>query len=222
MLNQALQRCMFNVTMAALLVSLATIPFSACHGQVVFDSINLDGTFSGSQGGVAEIGSEVTLAGIARDLFQVDFVVGAVSSPRNVQVSVYANDGIAGAPGTLLAASPFQPAPMTGSPNPLPNSISDAFILSFPFNSITLPDTVTVTLNDDIPPGTPGTGSIAAPALTGTHVIGWSRFDGQPWVSSDFFDAPLSFRVLAVPEPSGGLIVVTLMMVAGLRRNRSI
>ena len=64
-----------------------------------------------------------------------------------------------------------------------------------------VPDSITVSMNDDIPPGTPGTGGLVATPLVGESIIRWSRFDDSPWQDSSFLSGSMMMRIHAQSTP---------------------
>ena len=180
-----------------LIIFLALPSLSFGQSEIIFDSINPD-QWQGESGGVAESGSEITLAGKARFITRIEMVIGSVSTPRNVHVSIYSNDTLDGSPGTLLGQSAFQPVPLNGAANPLSSRFSNNYVLDFDMGRVEVPRQITVTINDDIPPGTLGTGGLNATPLVGGSIIDWSRFDSSDWRESSFLSGSMMMRIHAV------------------------
>jgi hypothetical protein len=58
-------------------------------------------------GGVAEMGTQVSLAGSDRKVTKIEIGLGYPTGDRNIHTRIFANDGPGGAPGTQIWASPW-------------------------------------------------------------------------------------------------------------------
>ena len=102
---------------------------------VIFDNSNSinDGITTTS---APQLGGEVTAAGTARTVTELDlgFTSQGISASADVQAFLYANDGVNGAPGTLL----WQSAVMSGVNFDTVNTL-----VAFSVPSVVVPDTFT-------------------------------------------------------------------------------
>jgi hypothetical protein len=114
------------------------------------------------------------------------------------QASLYANNGMGGAPGTLLWQSAFVP-------DSYPGGLS---LLTFDVPDVAVPNQFTWTLfytnqNPQIPPALP---TANAPTI-GTYDIGWFEHSGSAWgqlaTEGDGFMA----QIVGVPEPGAGSLL---------------
>ena len=180
------------VLAAVLAVALSQTTASAV---VIFDNSNT--TDNGiTTTGAPQLGGEVTAAGTARTVTELDlgFTSQGIPASADIQAFLYANDGVNGAPGTLL----WQSAVMSGV-----NFNSVNTLVAFSVPSIVVPDTFTftgaITNESGVVGFVPESG-----ATVGTFVT--------PWVGSPAGWSPLDpvfeieARVIAgtatVPEPS--------------------
>jgi len=189
--------------------------------QVIFDTIDTENVTGGIDSS-SEFGSGINLFGTSRRISLVEFVIASVATPRNAKVRIYSNDGDGGSPGSLLGESDFQPVPLIGTPDPLSDegSLFNKYILDFKFD-LTVPDTIIVTIDDDLPPGGRLGSSFARPLVGNTGRL-WSRPSGSNWSSTGLSrDAGVMMRIhAAVPEPRSTDLLFACCSLVILKRKR--
>ena len=127
----------------------------------------------------AYIGNQITLAGSDRYVTDVSVMLGTNSSIPATDLytcQLYSNDGLGGAPGTLLGSSTVSVTTAGG-----------VWSTSFPFADVLVPDTFTFVLSSDHPIGTEvgALNTNTATPLTGSAVdtVWYSTASG--WVSNN-------------------------------------
>ena len=168
------------------------------------------------------IGNQVTLAGTDRDVTNVSEWFGCddpVVQTPNFTCQLYANDGLGGAPGTLLGSS-------TVSATSVPFS---NWLVSFPFADVAVPDSFTFVFSSTAVQGVnvgmygpgytgvanaDGPGSIGSALNTVWYLTDSGWVNNNSWAITDggqanYFGATITAE--AVPEP-----VTMLSLFAGL------
>lgn len=168
----------------------------------VFDNTVLPGTPAGGPT-CCRIGDEVTLAGTLRRIVNISLVVRTpFDELAPIEVRIYANDGMDGAPGTVLWDS--------GTQLLLVHAADGS--IDFPVPGILVPDTITVTSWIQ---GQNAVGRLVPSDTTvGTFLTPWIEADylpGDPWLRAQPVFA-FEIRVDAVDEP--GTAVLTMLAVA--------
>ena len=207
----------FRTTEYRLRRSRATISASFCLMTVACicfaNSAQSEQVFGTSQGNFQpngsttftglEIGHQIVLAGNDRVLnsIQVLFTPQDEEVTADFKFRFYANDGPAGAPGTLIGESAtFAQVTLSGDYF----GVGTGIFLS----PIILPDTLTWTV--EISNSTPiavGVPHMMPPAALGQHLATWFGSLGS-WTLDD--DAPLfEVSIFATPEPSSGWLMVS-------------
>jgi hypothetical protein len=186
--------------LAALAALTAAGPAGA--GVIVYDNtVNRQPITWYSNVAGEELGDQITLAGTARLVTQLDLLfrpLFAASLQADTTVRLYANDGTGGAPGTLLYAVTLPQV-----------EYSAEAVLSIPIPSVAVPDTLTFTAsfsNYSVPNAFVGLRVYTPPVLGTTEDFGWFN-DGGGFVRFGDSRSPVSFYALvtatqAVPEPT--------------------
>jgi hypothetical protein len=173
---------------------------------VVYDNTTTEiGPFNG---GTAEFGDEIVLAPGPRTVTRFDFLYQTSFTPdgdETIQIRFYANDGAAGAPGTLLYDSGLQPIASTGF-------AQDTFTLSD--LTVEVPNTFTWTYQFAGLDGGFGLAYYYEPPTVGSsdplHTWMWN---GASWVKISTSARNLAARVEAVyPVPSLGIPGLALLV----------
>ncbi|MGA7178054.1 MAG: PEP-CTERM sorting domain-containing protein [Thiobacillaceae bacterium] len=168
--------------------------------QVVFDNtVNASGSIFGPA--CCQVGNEITLGGNARRIVQLSWAIDGQNTDivADIETQIYANDGLGGAPGTLIWDSGL----LTG----IAVSATDTF-LDIAVPEIAVPDIITVTSRFlDSAPVALGRVGGGAPSV-GSIDTSW--IETSPGVWQQQF-GPWALRVSAVPEPS----TLSLLIVAG-------
>jgi hypothetical protein len=158
-----------------------------------------------------QVGNQITLGGDARQITGLSWLITSQNTDLSAEIEthIYANDGVGGAPGTLLWSSGL----LTGV-----NVSATDTLLSFAVPNITVPNTITVTsrIYDSTPValgrvfgGTPSVGNLNASWVETSPGV-WSHFSG-PW----------GMQVVAVPEPSvASLMIPACVLLVGISRAR--
>ena len=221
-----------NRRLKAILLSagLCSLP-SLCYSAVVYDNL-ITADPQGRQyyptnNPTLEFGDQITLDNLnntgARTLSHIDFYYffsGTTVTTETWRFRLYANDGVNGAPGTVLF--PGEERPVTLGDRGFNNQPID-FTLAVP--PIVLPETFTWTVQfSNLGAGETGGLLVYGPPAVGTSFpdfwqndsTGWNRFTIGAGAVSDF-----AARFTTVPEPGvlalGGL---GALLLAGLRRFR--
>jgi hypothetical protein len=191
------------------LILLLTIP-GPIRAEVIYDDTSTR-TGSGLTFTAQQLGSEVTAAGGAR--LVTDLLVGVsqqgVAGTANLQARLYANDGAAGKPSTLLWSGPVK------TNVPLTSGID---LVDFSVPAVLVPNTFTWTVQiSNTSPVAAGLPTFAPPTV-GSADGDWFG-DGSTWTQlpGDPFEA----RVLATstPEPGSTCLLLTgLTLLGGARR----
>jgi hypothetical protein len=187
---------------AAWFSALGALP---CAAAIVYDnSVNRAGGFLLMQGSqVHSQGNEVFLAGGQRTLTGIDIkLFSSATVEHSIQMRIFANDGPAGAPNTMLLESPVTGVTL--------GVVEQQF--SFAIPHVEAPDTITWTLAS-LGPNSPWvTLFFYNPPVVGGHAnYEWSHNNG-------WFKAPQTIgsnlwrygvRVHAIPEPGAVALLLT-------------
>lgn len=190
--------------------------------EIIFDNTaNILGvtTYSSSSSGPNQVGDEVHAGGTSRvvTFMQVGVTMLALNyypgGTADIQARLYANDGLEGAPGSVLWDSGLLPQ--------IPISGNSTTMVSFDVPQITVPDIFTWTVQI----------FNSSPTRIGVNHAGPESIGSSPdhaWVYGPFgwrhllyapgnVPSPLDFaaRIVAVPEPPLGQFLVTGAAVLG-------
>ncbi len=183
--------------------------------EIVFNNTASPGVpFRGP--GCCQVGDEVTLGGTARSIVDVSWLIDTAQTDRvsGFETWIYANDGLSGAPGTLLWDSGALIVHVSATDT----------ILDVAVPHVLVPDIITVTsFVFDVP--NPAFGSLGrvfggAPTV-GSINASWLEDSPGVWVQQSINPINPGFSVLAepVPEPSTvWLILSGLVALGGLSR----
>lgn len=163
----------------------------------------------------AQIGDQISLDGVDRVLTSAQIAVSGQVDNTDVQLTLrlFAQDGPAGSPGTLLYAS--GPLPRTVNATPM--------LIDFIIPNIAAPETLTWTLEfEDSDPFLISIIDHAPVSIGSSSDHGWIKPQGQPFVKTfPFLGDGRRFvaRFEAIPEPASQfLLVVSALSAASLRR----
>lgn len=198
-------------SMGIIVFALSSITASTAQAlpiQLVFDNtVNASGSIFGPS--CCQVGNEITLAGDARKIVQVSWAIDSqnIDLVAGIETEIFANDGVGGAPGTLL----WDSGVVTGI-----NVLATDTFLDVAVPNVLVPNTITVTSRffssspvalGRVGGGTPSVGSIDASWVESSPGI-WQQ-DFGPW----------ALRVEAVPEPSTlSLVAVAGVLLVGFSR----
>ena len=197
----------------SLLITAGLSNASASPIEIVFSNVASPG---GAVFGPAccQVGNEVTLGGTSRDIVGVSWLIDTQNTNlvTGFETWIYANDGLGGAPGTLLWDS--------GALIGLPISATDT-ILNVTVPHILVPDVITVTsLIFDTAPVALGR-VIGGPPTVGSVNAVWLEDAGVWAQQSSAFIFGLSVSAEPVPEPSTvWLVLGGVVAFVGLSRRR--
>ncbi len=194
----------------------ASLPIA--RGATIYESIESP-VFVGY--GIADIewGDEINLAGEERTAIELLLGLAGWAGPgtSDIMASIYENDGPAGEPGTLLWETSLDDVQF---------SVNFPFLtyVSFPIPSVTVPDTITWTVEFSDVAGGPDfavlVGELVGPPSIGSSAPWYWFHDQGSWHR---FDSPgdetFAARLTAVPEPTT-LSLLLLGVIVALKRRR--
>ena len=196
-------KCLTRFFSTSLLVlsSIGASTVEAIPMEVIFDNtINASGAIFGP--GCCHVGNEVTLEGTARKVIQLSWRVDSQNNDvvADFETQIYANDGLGGAPSTLL----WDSGPLIG----IDVSATDTF-LDVVVPKIVVPDVITVTSR--ILASTPvALGRVGGePPTIGSVNTSW--IERSPGVWGQAF-GPWALRISAVPEPP----TISMLIIGGV------
>ena len=203
-----------TILLVGVLFTMAPVSF----GAVVYDNTTPGGTNNAYYGSTFEFGDQVNLAGTDRTVTDFSFysqLNAAVLGSQSVVFRFYANDGTAGAPGSLLFTSDPQAMALG----------SQTFTVSG--LAVTVPNSFTWTVTFSNLAGGDDAGLlIYNPPSTGSSLNDfWQKDGGGAWslmqVNGGLTPANFAARVTAVPEPGVfALGVLGALVCCFLKRNR--
>lgn len=172
----------------------------AAYIEIVFDNtINASGGIFGP--GCCQAGNEIVLNGKARKIVQLSWLVNSQNTniAADFETNIYENDGIDGAPDSLIWGSGLLTGLNISATNPF---------LDIVVPEITVPDTITVT--SKIFNSTPvALGRVyGEPPSIGSVNTSWVEGSPEGWHQAF---GPWGLKVTAIPEP----YPISLLIIAG-------
>jgi hypothetical protein len=162
-----------------------------------------------------EIGQSIALAGTARNVTQIDMLLGDNTSDA-FAVRLYSLDQVTGRPSAILWESAKISYPYT------PPSFNQK-VISVPVPGVAVPNELAWSVVP-VDPTTAGnllvwTGSLS-PSI-GAHLHYWKRLSDLSWNSNLFSNGTFGARLFAVPEPSTLALTVPALAAMPARRRRT-